>query len=148
MRKRPASRLLVINPEGRVLLFRFTHHEGPLAGKDYWATPGGGLEAGESFEDAAIRELKEETGIQVAHPGAQVGQRAFTLQLADGELVYADERYFVVRTDMALVRREGWSKSESEVMTDHRWWSIHELKSTSETIWPERLAELLSGPTS
>ena len=46
MRERKAARLLVINPAHEVLLFRFVHKDGALAGKNYWATPGGGVEAG------------------------------------------------------------------------------------------------------
>jgi 8-oxo-dGTP pyrophosphatase MutT (NUDIX family) len=48
-----------------VLLFRFSYKRGALAGRTYWATPGGGLEEGDTFEQAAIRELKEETGLHV-----------------------------------------------------------------------------------
>jgi ADP-ribose pyrophosphatase YjhB (NUDIX family) len=57
MRQRNAARLLVINPLRQVLLFRFQHKDDALAGHDYWATPGGGLEEGETFEAAAVREL-------------------------------------------------------------------------------------------
>src|ERR1700693_6499389 len=56
MRRRPSSRLLIIDRNNRVLLFRFTFKRGPLAGQNYWATPGGALEAGESFTDAATRQ--------------------------------------------------------------------------------------------
>jgi ADP-ribose pyrophosphatase YjhB (NUDIX family) len=35
------------------------------AEKGYWAPPGGGIEPGESFEEAVIREVKEETNIKV-----------------------------------------------------------------------------------
>lgn len=35
------------------------------AEKGYWAPPGGGIESGESFEEAVIREVKEETNMKV-----------------------------------------------------------------------------------
>lgn len=41
MRERKAARLLVISPAKQVLLFRFEHKDGALAGRNYWATPGG-----------------------------------------------------------------------------------------------------------
>src|SRR6266446_3466641 len=97
MRRRPSARLLVIDPDNRVLLFRFVFKRGPLAGQDYWATPGGGLEAGESFADAARRELFEEIGILRDAVGQEVAEREFVLQLHDGEYVMAQERFFVVR---------------------------------------------------
>jgi 8-oxo-dGTP pyrophosphatase MutT (NUDIX family) len=79
MRSRPSARLLVVNPSGQVLLFRFVHKNGPLAGQDYWATPGGGVEDEETFEQAAIRELEEETGIRVKDIGREVGRREVLL---------------------------------------------------------------------
>jgi 8-oxo-dGTP diphosphatase len=89
---------LIIEPAGRVLLFRFVFKKGALAGEDYWATPGGGVEEGETFEQAAIRELRKETGIRVESVGPQVGQREFVLQLSDGEHVVADERISTSRS--------------------------------------------------
>ena len=41
MRTRPSSRLLVLDPQNRLLLFKFEHRKGPLAGQSFWATPGG-----------------------------------------------------------------------------------------------------------
>jgi 8-oxo-dGTP pyrophosphatase MutT (NUDIX family) len=120
---------------------------GPLAGKAYWATPGGGLETGESFEDAARRELFEETGIRVDAVGQHVAEREFVLQLLDGEYVTAEERFFVVRVADRALSRDLWSSVEIEVMTGHRWWSADELRSTSETVFPEILAAILAGLT-
>ncbi len=146
MRGRPSARLLIVDPAGRVPLFRFVHKDGVLAGRDYWATPGGAVEDGETFEQAAIRELREETGIRVETVGPQVGRREFVLQLTDGEHVAADERFFRVDVKEATLSRDGWTALEAEVMMAHRWWSADELSLTTETVWPENLAELLGRP--
>jgi 8-oxo-dGTP pyrophosphatase MutT (NUDIX family) len=144
MNSRPSARLLVLDMGGRVLLFRFVDLTGPMAGREYWATPGGALEEGETFEQAAIRELQEETGIQTTDVGRQIARRQFELQLPDGERVTADERYFAVRTRETAISREGWTEVEKGLMTCHRWWSLDDLSRTTETVFPEDLVEILS----
>lgn len=144
MRARPSSRLLVVDAEGRLLLFRFQNTTGPLAGQDFWATPGGGLDPGESFEDAAKRELFEETGFRIDDPGPQVARREFVLRLHDGEEVMADERFYLVRMADTVLSREGWTELERRTMTDHRWWTPDELRHAEPQIWPEDLADILA----
>ncbi|WP_246216888.1 NUDIX hydrolase [Paraburkholderia panacisoli] len=107
MRKRPSARLLITTPQHRVLLFRFVHETGVLAGKAYWATPGGGVEDGETFAQAAMRELREETGIHAEQVAGPVGSREVLLQLPDGEKVLAIEQYFVAHTDTESISRDG-----------------------------------------
>ena len=130
MRKRPSARLIILDRMSRLLLFRFRHTRGALAGRDYWATPGGGVEPDESYREAARRELHEETGIIVEDVGPQVGERQFVLQLPDGEHVEAEERFYLVRTDDVVLSRAGWTEAEMDVMAEHRWWSANDLSAT------------------
>ena len=143
MRERKAARLLVISPSRDVLLFKFLHKDGALAGKNYWATPGGGLEDGETFHAAALRELREETGIQVNTVVGPVADRRFSMLLPSGETVFAVEQYFVVHVNSQIISSSEWTLHETQVMADHHWWSALELRSTGETVWPEALVEML-----
>jgi 8-oxo-dGTP pyrophosphatase MutT (NUDIX family) len=143
MRKRPSSRLLIVDRNQRVLLFRYLHKKGPLAGQDFWSTPGGGVEDGETFQQAAIRELKEETGITREFVGEPVAERAFVMQMPDGEFVESEEQYFLVISDVAVSSSAGWTDQEAEVIADHRWWSKEELTHTTAVVWPENLLEML-----
>ena len=142
MKQRPSARLIVLNPEKRVLLFHFIFDEGAPSGKDYWATPGGALQAGESYEQAARRELFERTGIRAA-VGEEVAQRDVVYRTPDGSRVNADERFFLVKVPDSLVLVEGQEAFESNVMKTFRWWSLQELRETSERVYPENLADLV-----
>jgi 8-oxo-dGTP pyrophosphatase MutT (NUDIX family) len=148
MRRRLSARLLIVNDEGRLLLFRFVHMTGALAGQDFWATPGGGVDDGETMEQAAVRELAEETGLQRTSVGPEVARRKVAFQLPDGEHVVSDERYFVVRVADDTLSRTNWTAFEREVMVEHRWWSREELSRTEATVWPENLLAMLDAAVS
>lgn len=144
MRARPSARLLVVDGEGRVLLFRFAFQVGPLTGCVFWATPGGALEDGESFEEGARRELAEETGLVIDHPGPQIARREFVMRAPEGEEVLAEERYFLLRVEGLELSDAGWTELEREVMTEHRWWTREALAAAPERIYPEDLVALLA----
>ena len=42
------------------------------------------------------------------------------------------------------ISRDHWTPIEIEVMTDHRWWSVEELTSTREVVFPETLVAILA----
>jgi 8-oxo-dGTP pyrophosphatase MutT (NUDIX family) len=147
VRQRKSARLLVIDKDRRVLLFRFIHKAGALAGQDYWATPGGGVEDDETFHDAAIRELREETGLIREALGEPLANREFSLQLPDGEYVSSFEQYYLVTSDGVALSRLEWTPQEAEVIADHRWWSRDELRQTTDVVWPENLLDMLAAVT-
>ncbi|MBJ3899723.1 NUDIX domain-containing protein [Salmonella enterica subsp. enterica serovar Derby] len=139
MRIRPSSRLIIISPENQVLFFFFSHENDALNGKSYWATPGGGLESNESFEQAALRELREETGIIKNDVGPQVATRSFPMMLPSGETVLAEEHFFIVNVEKTDTDKSGWSNNERKVIRDQYWWTLEELQLTKETIFPRDL---------
>ena len=55
--------VILLNPAGQVLIGKREGSHAP-----YWSIPGGYLEPGETFETAAIREVKEETGLDIVNP--------------------------------------------------------------------------------
>lgn len=57
--------MALIGHEGRLVLIR--RLAAPLAG--YWAPPAGYVESGESVPEAVIREVREETGLEIALDG-------------------------------------------------------------------------------
>lgn len=144
MRVRRGARIVLREKDGRFLLFHFSYDAGPLAGTDYWGLPGGGVEDGETIEQAAVRELREETGVSVAHPGAVVGTNGYDFRLCTGERVREEDAYFVVDAPPGLrLSREGFTPEESRFMREHRWWSLAELRSTGETVVPADLPLVL-----
>lgn len=143
-RIRHAARILIVDPEGRVLLFRFAYNRGPLAGVEYWGVPGGGVEAGESFPAAACRELMEETGIRLDDPGPERAESRYPFRLSTGEEVAAHDHYFVLKLSARpSLSQSGFTPEERENMVEHRWWSAAELAGTAENIVPADLAGVL-----
>lgn len=53
-------RVILIDESGKMLLVRQRHE-----GKDVWMVPGGGIEDGENAVEAAVREVREETGLEI-----------------------------------------------------------------------------------
>jgi ADP-ribose pyrophosphatase YjhB (NUDIX family) len=137
-RIRRAARLVVMDEAERLLLFRFTFGDRT----PFWATAGGECDPGESFEDAARRELAEETGL-IAEPGPAIAERGNDFVTATGEPVTADERYFRIRVPACEIDTAGHTELERAIMREHRWFTRAELADWHEPIFPPEILSLL-----
>jgi len=132
-RLRDAVRALVLDEGDRVLLVRFEFPQ--WVG---WATPGGGVNPGETDEDAIRRELAEETGLEGFSLGPMIWMRTHLFELGDwdGQI----ERYFLVRTS-AFEPAPGltWAELNAEYVTAVRWWALAELEASEALFAPRSL---------
>ena len=80
MRLRECVRALICDPGFHVLLVNFDWAGLNLQG-GVWATPGGGVEPGETRLEALQREMVEEIGLEVDSLGPEIWTRTNTVQL-------------------------------------------------------------------
>ncbi|MER6104999.1 NUDIX hydrolase [Streptomyces sp. NPDC001832] len=138
--KRKVARVVLLGPDDRILLIHGFEPEDPES--TWWFTPGGGLEGDETREQAALRELAEETGITEVELGPLLWQRMCSFPF-DGRRWNQDEWYFLARTTQTAVDTSGLTGLEQRSVMGLRWWTSAELSAARETVYPTRLAELL-----
>jgi len=142
---RVAARVVLVDRAGRTLLFRGGDPHRPQIGT-WWFTPGGGVENGETLADAARREVTEETGLDVGDVGEPVLVR--TVRFGFEGVVYDQvEHFFVVHVDvldLGRIDESRWTDEERRVVVEYRWWTVEELRTTTEQWFPEELVELMT----
>lgn len=140
--ERLAARVLLQDGEGRLLLFRAHDPDRPEAG-DWWFTPGGGVEPGETLPQAARREVLEETGqVLPLDLGPVVLTRTTRFSFEGVEYAQTDHFFRVTAAD-TRVEYTGWTATENRAVRTHRWWTLDELRTTSERIHPDDLVLFL-----
>ena len=135
--QRHAGRVILLDPGNRVLLMRYDDR---LPNGRHWTTPGGGLNPGEDYATAAVRELAEETGWTDIPLGREVLQRSLTMEYG-GRMVHQYERHYLARTDHPARQLGDVAQMHAaDGISAWRWWTLAELDSTAEVIWPAELA--------
>lgn len=136
LRIREAARALVIDPDHRVLLVRF---EFPNTGT-HWATPGGGVEPGETAIETIRRELREEVGLERPDVGPPVWTRLHIVPFVDGRFDGQREVFHLVRTAAFDPRPTlSWAELEAEYVFELRWWTLDEIEAHPGPFLPRSL---------
>lgn len=106
-------------------------------------TPGGGVEKNESFKDALKREIFEETGIQDLAIKNCIFSRIAYANLNSDEQNMFYERYFVVETNEMKINDMNITDVEREIIEEYKWWSIDELRCSTEIVFPIGFKDLI-----
>lgn len=141
MTQREAARIILRDERGRVLLLRGSDPDRPGT-PSWWITPGGGLQPGESHEQAARRELREETGLTLDDVDGPVFEHTVLFDYA-GRHHEQHELFFTATVAVFAITHEGRTELERHALNDERWWSAEELRATAEAVYPTNLAELI-----
>jgi TDG/mug DNA glycosylase family protein len=125
---RQGVRAVVVSPDRRVLLL---HYSTPY--ESWWIPPGGGVDPGETDEQALRRELHEEVGLAEFELGPLLFEREHYVRIED--FAGQRNRYYLVRVPWFEVTHLG----EGE---EARWFTVDELRDVADP--PRDLEELLS----
>ncbi|WP_342360169.1 NUDIX hydrolase [Terrarubrum flagellatum] len=137
---RYTSRLLVFDPADRLLLLEYestiAFDPNNPARRGFWYTPGGGIDPGETPEQAALRELDEEVGIR----GVTLGPCVATCRALRDRFMrisLCHERYFIIRAPSDRIDTSRLAETDIDPVLDVRWWNIDEFIASREPVIPE-----------
>jgi len=120
--RRATVRVLVLDHEGRILLFQDSD---PGAGDSWWITPGGGIDPGETEHETVLRELAEETGLQLT-TGDVIGPlaRRHVRHGYSDQVVEQDDAFYAVRVPAFEIDTAGHTEEEQVTILASRWWTL------------------------
>ncbi|SCZ11515.1 NUDIX hydrolase [Alkaliphilus peptidifermentans] len=142
MKIRKSSRAILLNSENNIFLFKFEFAM-LLGHRMLWVTPGGGVESNESFEQALYREIYEEIGIELNGEYKWIFYRNKPFSTKSGQEFMSEERYYLVKIKHPNITCNNMEQIEKKLTKEWKWWSIEEIKNSSEKFFIDNLDEEL-----
>ena len=143
--ERDVVRAVVLDQHEEILLLHTHDPTYPELGS-WWELPGGGIDPGETYREAVIRELAEETGIAVRpqQVAAPTWRRRATFRYR-GERRVNNEVIVLVRLPMPgpAVVGDGRIGFEDDDYFDYRWTPVADVLASTDRFYPGRLPALL-----
>lgn len=142
---RETARVLLTNEANEIFLI-YTHWDPGTGLPPRWLTPGGGIDAGETALEAAVRELFEETGLRVAPEqlGNEIYKLPFRMDWASGHYETGIAHFFAYQLESDFTLDDAaWTQDEHRDILEYRWWNVERLLNSDERIGPPGLTELL-----
>jgi 8-oxo-dGTP pyrophosphatase MutT (NUDIX family) len=140
---RIGARVLLLDQHDRVLLMHARDPDDP--GHHWWELPGGGLDDGESLEQAAIREVAEETGIELDQLGPRVWVRESRFRYRNRDHHRVDHVFLARHADAAATVATMHTDNEKLGLIEHAWFTTAELHACTDKLLPASLPTLLDG---
>lgn len=138
---RATSRVLLYDADDRVLLFLHygKSHEVPPR----WITPGGGVDPGEDHDQAAVREVLEETGLRLDWLPPAFLDEDFEPDRRWHPYDEGHWAWYAIPVERFEPERVGWTDSERDDIIEWRWLSADELAAQEHEFEPPELPHLI-----
>ena len=143
-RRRSRSGARVIVTDGSHVLLMADTDPG-VPGSRWWVTPGGGIDAGETPRQAAVRELAEETGLLI-EPDDLLGPVAVrdVVHGYSDQVLHQHESFFVLHTARFEATPLGLTEGEKLTMAGYAWQPTSQLDRLPEPVWPSGIGDLIA----
>jgi 8-oxo-dGTP pyrophosphatase MutT (NUDIX family) len=145
VKHRETARVMLIDEQNRIFLLK-THFDPEVGLPPRWLTPGGGMDEGETTLQTAVRELLEETGLNIDPEvlGDPVLVASGRWDWADGLSYHTyKDTIYEYRVSNFQPDTSGFTQDEHRDILEFRWWTIEELLASEEALAPHELRDWL-----